>query len=55
MSSDPTTALSIAIALGVAWTMCLSGLKKNLLEPRRRERRCPSCGRHIVGRTCDTH
>jgi hypothetical protein len=55
MSSDPHVALTVALAIGAGWTMCFSGLSKNLLEPKRRKRICPACGRSIVGRVCDAH
>jgi hypothetical protein len=53
MKLDPVTLSAITMVIG--WTMAFAGLKKNALERRRRRRRCPSCGRHIDGRTCDAH
>ena len=53
MKSDPT--ILVALAMGVGWTMAFAGVKKRALELRRRKRRCPSCGRVIVGRNCDAH
>ena len=35
--------------MAIGWTMTFSGLKKHVLELKRRERTCPSCGRHISG------
>jgi hypothetical protein len=55
MNSDPHVALTVALAIGAAWTMCFSGVSKNLLELKRRKRICPVCGRSIVGRVCDWH
>ena len=55
MNSDPHIALTVALAIGAAWTMCFSGVSKNLLELKRRKRICPVCGRSIVGRVCDWH
>jgi hypothetical protein len=45
----------VALTLGVGWTMFFSGLKKQLLEPKQRQRICPSCGRSITGRVCSAH
>ncbi len=42
-------------AAGVGYLMVKAGLSKNVLEPRRRPRICPSCGRQITGRRCDAH
>jgi hypothetical protein len=32
--------------------MVVAGLHKSLLERRRTDRKCPSCGRHIAERVC---
>jgi hypothetical protein len=48
---DPQTTVLVASMMGVGWTMYFSGLKKHLFEPKRGRRACPSCGRHITGRT----
>jgi len=40
---------------GVAAWMAVAGVQKNALEWRRHKRKCPSCGRHIEGRTCGHH
>jgi hypothetical protein len=37
---------------GVGFLMMVSGVQKSMLEWRQRRRTCPSCGRHIAGRTC---
>ncbi len=55
MTLDPQTTVLVALIMGVGWTMYFSGLKKHLLEPKRGRRVCPSCGRHITGRTCTAH
>ena len=34
---------------GIGAAMAMAGLCKNALEPRRRRRFCPSCGREIRG------
>jgi hypothetical protein len=46
--------LSLALAtVAVGGLMALAGLDKSALEPRRRRRKCPSCGRALEhGRTC---
>jgi hypothetical protein len=50
------TQLTSLVALAaVGWTMVAAGRAKKLLEPKRRSRRCPSCGRVIEGRRCDRH
>jgi hypothetical protein len=46
---------SLVALAAVGWTMVAAGRGKRLLEPKRRTRRCPSCGRAIEGRTCDRH
>ena len=40
---------------GIGYLMVKAGLGKHALEHRRKRRICPSCGRHIVGRTCNGH
>jgi hypothetical protein len=51
-----THSLSLVLsAAGVGYVMVKAGLAKNALEPRRRRRICPSCGREISGRRCDAH
>jgi hypothetical protein len=54
MSLGPQLTSLVALA-AVGWTMVAAGRSKRLLEPKRRTRRCPSCGRVIEGRTCDHH
>jgi hypothetical protein len=52
---DPQIALLGAFTMAIGYTMAFAGLKKNLLELKRRRRVCPSCGRTITGRSCTTH
>ncbi len=40
---------------GIGYLMVKAGLGKHALETRRRRRVCPSCGREIHGRTCNSH
>ncbi len=53
MTPDPITLA--ALVMGLTFTMTFAGLKKQLLELKRRKRVCPSCGRRIEGRTCGQH
>ena len=53
MKLDAVTLSALVMAFG--WTMAFAGLKKHALELKHRKRRCPSCGRRIVGRVCDWH
>jgi hypothetical protein len=46
---------SVALGLGVTWTMLFAGTKKKMLAMRTRRRRCPSCGHSIAGRVCSRH
>jgi len=50
-----TSLAALAALAAVGWTMVSAGRGKRLLEPKKRSRRCPSCGRTIAGRTCDRH
>jgi hypothetical protein len=52
MELDPNLAIIVAVTCGVGYLMMIAGLGKNALELRRRERTCPSCGRHIQARVC---
>jgi hypothetical protein len=40
---------------GIGYLMVRAGLSKHALEHRRRRRICPSCGRVIHGRVCNSH
>ncbi len=55
MTLDPQLVMFAALAMAVGWTMTFSGLKKHLLEQKRRRRVCPACGRHISGAVCREH
>jgi hypothetical protein len=37
---------------GVGFLMTTAGVQKHVLEWRRRDRSCPSCGRRIEARVC---
>lgn len=54
MHPDPQIAIAIVTTLGAGWLMMVAGVQKSALEPRRRKRVCPSCGRHIEARVCAT-
>ena len=53
MTPDPITLAALLMFVG--WTMAFAGVKKHVLELKRRTRRCPSCGRRIDGRVCQGH
>jgi len=55
MMLDPQLATLAALIMAVGWTMTFSGLKKHMLELKRRKRVCPACGRSIHGRVCQAH
>jgi hypothetical protein len=55
MTLDPQIAMVAALTMAAGYTMFVSGLAKNMLEPKRRRRVCPSCGRHISGNVCREH
>ena len=55
MTVDPQLASLAALIMAVGWTMTFTGLKKHMLEPKNRRRTCPSCGRSIAGRVCESH
>jgi hypothetical protein len=55
MTLDPQVALLVTMTMAVGWTMCFAGVKKHMLEHKRRRRTCPSCGRTIDGRVCNAH
>lgn len=52
MELDPNLAILVAVTCGVGYLMTAAGLGKSALELKRRERFCPSCGRHIEARVC---
>ncbi len=41
MTIDPQIVSLAGLAMAIAWTMTFSGLKKHVLELKRRERTCP--------------
>jgi hypothetical protein len=49
------TPILIFLTSSVGYLMVKAGLGKHVLEHRRRRRVCPSCGREIHGRTCNSH
>jgi hypothetical protein len=49
------TLILIFSTTGIGYLMVKAGLGKHALEHRRRRRVCPSCGREIHGRTCNSH
>jgi hypothetical protein len=46
LAIDPHAELILVLVSAAAFLMMKAGLGKNMLEPRRRPTRCPSCGRH---------
>ena len=55
MTVDPQLATLAALTMAIGWTMMVSGLAKRMLEPKRSQPICPSCGRAIVGAACREH
>jgi hypothetical protein len=54
MHLDPHIALLAILTCGVGYVMAFAGVRKSALEWRRRHRVCPSCGRAIRNRVCET-
>ena len=54
MELDLNIAFLAAVTCAVGYLMMIAGVQKSALEWRRRERTCPSCGRHIAGRICSS-
>ena len=54
MHLDPHLAVLAVLTCGVGYVMTLAGVHKSALEWRRRHRVCPSCGREIRNRVCET-
>ena len=52
MEIDPHIAVTVVVTMGVGYVMALAGIHKSVLEWRRRDRICPSCGRTIVTGVC---
>ena len=55
MTIDPQIVCFAGLAMAIGWTMTFSSLKKGVVELKRRERTCPSCGRSIDGAVCREH
>jgi hypothetical protein len=55
MSGITPQLAALLASTGVGVWMAVAGVQKSALEWKRRKRICPSCGRDIVGRTCDHH
>jgi hypothetical protein len=53
MELDPHIALLAVVTMGVGYGMAVAGVHKSVLEWRRRDRICPSCGRTIISRVCE--
>jgi hypothetical protein len=54
MHLDLHITILAAVSCGIGYLMIVAGLHKGALEPKRRERLCPSCGRIIKTRVCTT-
>jgi NADH pyrophosphatase NudC (nudix superfamily) len=52
MHIDLHIALLTVLTVGVGYVMMVAGLQKSVLEWRRRQRICPSCGRILETRVC---
>jgi NADH pyrophosphatase NudC (nudix superfamily) len=52
MHFDPHLAAILATTCGVGYLMTVAGLGKSLLEFRRSNRICPSCGKILRARVC---
>jgi hypothetical protein len=54
MHLDPHVAIAAVTTLAAAWLMIVAGFQKSALEKRGRRRVCPSCGREIRARVCNS-
>ena len=54
MHLDPHVAIAAVTTLAAAWLMFVAGFQKSVLEKRGRRRVCPSCGREIRARVCNS-
>ena len=54
MHLDPHVAIAAISSLAAGWLMITAGLQKSALERRRHKRVCPSCGREIQARVCES-
>jgi hypothetical protein len=52
MEIDPNIAFIAVVTMGVGYVMTVAGIRKSVLEWRRRDRICPSCGRAIIASVC---
>jgi ribosomal protein L37AE/L43A len=52
MHLDPNIAALAFVTCGVGYLMTIAGLTKSVLELKRKQRVCPSCGRQIDARVC---
>lgn len=52
MSAHLNIPIIVAITCGSGYLMIVAGLHKNMLERRRTQRTCPSCGRRLDARVC---
>ena len=54
MTFDPHLLTILVATFAAGWLMTVAGIQKSALERRRRRRICPSCGREIHRRGCDS-
>ena len=54
MPFDPHVATLAVVTLAAGWLMTQAGIQKGALERRRTRRKCPSCGRQIQARVCQS-
>ena len=54
MMFAPHVAILAVATLAIGWLMTIAGLQKSALEFKKRRRVCPSCGRRIETRTCNS-
>ena len=52
MRVDLQLAILMVSTTGIGFLMLFSGIQKSALDWRKRDRKCPSCGRLIRHRTC---
>jgi NADH pyrophosphatase NudC (nudix superfamily) len=52
MHLDPHVAILLASTCAAGYLMTVAGLGKSLLERRRSNRICPSCGKLLQARVC---
>jgi formate dehydrogenase maturation protein FdhE len=54
MTFAPHMATLAVATLAIGWLMTMAGLQKSALELKKRRRVCPSCGRRIETRICNS-